>query len=62
MSAVKVSNGKVMLENHLPHHSEWKFEGDTVLSEEDNIWLEAPLEDESDNVRDILPVLKYRAS
>ena len=47
---VKVSNGKAMLESHLPHHSEWKFEGVEKLSEDEVNWLEAPLEDESDHV------------
>lgn len=47
---IKVSKGKVMLESHLPHHSEWKFEGDTSLSNEDKEWLEAALEDEVDHV------------
>lgn len=47
---IKVAKGKAMLESHLPHHSEWKFEGDTSLSDEDKIWLEAPLEDEADHV------------
>jgi putative addiction module antidote len=40
---VKITKGKAMLERHLPHHSQWKFE-------EDKTWLEAPLEDESDHV------------
>jgi len=47
---ITVVKGKAMLESHLPHHSEWKFEGDTSLSDEDKTWLEAPLEDEADHV------------
>lgn len=47
---VKISKGKAILENHLPHHSEWKFEGEVSLSKEDELWIEAPLEDESDYV------------
>ena len=47
---VQVSKGKALLRSHLPHHSEWKFEGDTSLSTEDKEWLEAPLENESEHV------------
>ena len=50
LDLVKAAKGKAILKSHLPHHSEWKFEGDTTLSNEDKEWLEAPLEDESDYV------------
>jgi putative addiction module antidote len=37
----KISKKKVLLEASLPHHSEWKFEGDTELSSEDKEWLDS---------------------
>lgn len=48
LDLVKTKKGKAILKSHLPHHSEWRFDGDTSLSEEDKEWLEAPLLDEED--------------
>ena len=42
----KLSDKKIILENALPHHSQWKFEGAGDLSGEDKEWLDADLEDE----------------
>lgn len=37
----KIANKKVLIEASLHHHSEWKFEGVSDLSEEDKEWLES---------------------
>lgn len=37
----KIANKKVLIEASLHHHSEWKFEGEPDLSEEDKEWLES---------------------
>jgi antitoxin component of MazEF toxin-antitoxin module len=36
-------NGVLLILKKIPHHSQWKFEGDTSLSEEDKLWLNADL-------------------
>ena len=41
-----LDNNKVLLDAHLPHHSQWKFLN-TELSNEDKEWLNADLEDET---------------
>jgi antitoxin component of MazEF toxin-antitoxin module len=33
--------GVLLILKKIPHHSQWKFEGDTTLTEEDKQWLEA---------------------
>lgn len=33
--------GVLLILKKIPHHSKWKFEGDTSLTEEDRIWLES---------------------
>lgn len=33
--------GVLLILKKIPHHSQWRFEGDTTLSEEDKQWLEA---------------------
>ncbi len=33
--------GVLLILKKTPHHSKWKFEGDTNLTEEDKKWLEA---------------------
>ena len=42
-----ISDGKVVLDSHLTHHSKWVFK-DTSLTEEDQQWLNADLEDDND--------------
>jgi putative addiction module antidote len=37
----------VVLGSHLPHHSQWTFKN-TKLSDEDQRWLDADLEDNND--------------
>jgi antitoxin component of MazEF toxin-antitoxin module len=44
----KISHKKLILENLLPHHSNWKFENGHELSTADKEWLEADLEDKDD--------------
>ncbi len=41
IEVTKISNKKVLLEASLHHHSDWKFEGSTKLSDEDKQWLES---------------------
>ncbi len=41
-----LDNNKVLLDAHLPHHSQWKFLN-TELSKEDKEWLNADLGDET---------------
>jgi len=43
----KISNKKIVLENALPHHSEWIFEGSKDLSKEDLKWLNADLDEDN---------------
>jgi putative addiction module antidote len=45
-----IGGNKVILDAHLPHHSQWKFPK-AKLSEEDKEWIDADLEgdDESPN-------------
>ena len=50
LDLIGVGKGELLLKNHLPHHSEWVFEGDTTLTAEDEEWLEADLLDEDDRV------------
>ena len=50
LDLVKAAKGRAILKSHLPHHSEWVFEGSTELTKEDEEWLEAPLTDEEDHV------------
>lgn len=40
-----VGKNKVLLESQLPHHSQWTFK-DSKLSKEDQVWLNADLEDD----------------
>lgn len=35
--------GVLLILKKIPHHSQWEFAGDTSLSEEDKLWLEADL-------------------
>jgi len=42
----KIASKKVLIETALPHHSEWKFEGNTKLGPEDKEWLDADLEED----------------
>lgn len=42
-----LSNNKIMLDSHLPHHSKWTFEN-TKQSAEDRKWINAELEDADD--------------
>ena len=44
---VTTTSNKIILDSHLPHHSNWKFEN-TALSKEDKTWVDADLEDEDD--------------
>jgi antitoxin component of MazEF toxin-antitoxin module len=44
-----VGSHKIVLDSHLPHHSEWVFKK-SVLSPEDQAWLDADLEDDDDKV------------
>ena len=43
---VKVGNGELLLKNHLPHHSQWFFEGGSTLTDEDKLWSEADLDED----------------
>lgn len=42
----KIAHKKILLETALPHHSEWKFEGNKELSEEDKEWLDSDFGDD----------------
>lgn len=42
-----IAGNKVVLGAHLPHHSQWVFK-DTSVAADEQKWLEADLEDESD--------------
>ncbi len=42
-----LGGNRVVLDSHLPHHSNWTFK-DEKLSSEDQKWLDADLEDEND--------------
>ena len=43
---VTTTANKIILDSHLPHHSNWKFDN-TELSSEDKAWVNADLEDMS---------------
>lgn len=45
-----IEKNRVVLEAHLPHHSQWKF-NDAEVSQEDQDWLDADLENEEDYAR-----------
>lgn len=42
-----IGRNKVILDSHLPHHSKWTFEG-VELNVEDQVWIDADLEDENE--------------
>lgn len=44
---VTTTSNKIILDSHLPHHSNWKFK-DTKLTKEDKLWIDADLEDEDE--------------
>lgn len=44
-----IAGNRVVLDAHLPHHSKWVFK-DTSLTAEDQKWIDADLEDESDKI------------
>lgn len=42
-----LGNNKIILESHLPHHSQWKFPT-AKLTQEDLDWINADLEDDNE--------------
>lgn len=42
-----IDKNKILLKSHLPHHSQWKFKN-VELSQEDQQWIDADLEDNDD--------------
>jgi|GEM_PF-1322332 putative addiction module antidote len=51
----KISKKKMLLETLLHHHSEWKFEESSELSEEDKEWLDSDF-GEDEHIRSVSKV------
>jgi putative addiction module antidote len=47
IDATTVGGNRVVLDSHLPHHSQWTFK-DSALSKEEAEWIDADLEDDND--------------
>ena len=47
IDVTSIGGNKILLDSHLPHHSEWIFK-DSKLTDEDQKWLNSDLEDEDE--------------
>ena len=50
IDATAIGGNKVVLDAHLPHHSQWEFPN-PKMSKEDKEWIDADLEDENAHSR-----------
>ncbi len=44
-----IGDNKILLDSHLPHHTQWKFEN-SELSADENKWQNSDLENENDKI------------
>lgn len=47
INVTTLGGNRVILDAHLPHHSQWTFP-ESALSDEDTAWLDADLEEDHD--------------